>query len=270
MKKDLNKFRFFAPVDTIEKAKDKDGNEVYKVGGIISDSSRDADGETLDANGFDFSEFSFINWNHGKSPSDIIGEPESWKVIPGKGVYMEGYIYPDSDKGSQAVKLMKTLQKSKKGNHLGWSLEGQVLERDLMDKTKVTKAKITSVALCPFPKNGNTFAELLKKGFDDCWQDDDSLEFEKGEDPDTIIDVVDDEGDRVIVSKSGEISVIKAMDTENAAPLRKEALEGDMKVLDAINTVCKAHKAGLVDDSVLMKALSAKKHLENKGVKFGN
>lgn len=269
MKADLNKFRFFAPVDTIEKAKDKDGNEVYKVGGIISDDSRDADGESLDANGFDFSEFSFINWNHGKSPSDIIGEPEAWKVIPGKGVYMEGYIYPDSDKGRDAVKLMKTLQKSKKGNHLGWSLEGQVLERDMMDRTKVTKAKITSVALCPFPKNGNTFAELLKKGFDDCWQEDDSLEFEKGEDPDVIIDVKDEEGDRVIVNKAGEMKVIKAMDTENSAPLRKEALEGDMKVLDSITKICKAHKAGQVGDDVLKKALATKKHLENKGFKFG-
>ena len=87
-----DKFRFFAPVDFLEKAKDKKGNEVYRVGGIISDSSTDSDGENLDPNGFDFSEFNFINWNHGKSPSDIIGEPETLKVIPNKGVYMEGYI----------------------------------------------------------------------------------------------------------------------------------------------------------------------------------
>lgn len=85
------------------------------------------------------SEFSYINWNHGKNPSDIIGEPERWKNIPGKGMYMEGYIYPDSEKGQQAVELMKVLRNSKKGNQLGWSVEGQVLERDLLNEKKVKK-----------------------------------------------------------------------------------------------------------------------------------
>ena len=259
-----NKFRFFAPVDLLEKAKDKKGNEVYRVGGIISDSSKDADGENLDPNGFDFSEFNFINWNHGKSPSDIIGEPEEWKVIPDKGVYMEGYIYPDSEKGQEAVQLMKTLQDSKKGNHLGWSVEGQVLERDLMNDKKVTRARITAVALCPFPKNGHTFAELLRKGFEgDCFQEQEELEYEETDDEGNIIKEKMENGDEVVVDKEGNVKVKKAQSVENSSALIKEDVEGNEKEVlkAAIVTVVEAHKQGLATDEDLKKCLIVAKKL---------
>lgn len=255
-----DRFRFFAPVDFVKKAKDKKGNEVYKVGGIISDSSKDADGENLDPNGFDFSEFNYINWNHGKSPSDIIGEPEKWEVVPEKGVYMEGYIYPDSEKGQEAVKLMKTLQDSKKGNHLGWSVEGQVLERDLMDESKVKRARITAVALCPFPKNGHTFAELLKKGFTgDCFQNDEDLQYEEKVDEDgNLIKQVTEEGEEIIVDKEGNVKVNKSQSVENSAALIKEDVEGNKKEVlkAAIVTIVKAHKEGLATDEDLRKCLN--------------
>lgn len=260
-----DKFRFFAPVDFLEKAKDKKGNEVYRVGGIISDSSTDSDGENLDPNGFDFSEFNFINWNHGKSPSDIIGEPETWKVIPNKGVYMEGYIYPDSDKGQEAVQLMKTLQDSKKGNHLGWSVEGQVLERDLMNENKVTRARITAVALCPFPKNGHTFAELLRKGFTgDCYQEDEDLEYEQEKDEEgNIIKEVTEDGDTIVVDKDGNVRrVAKAQTTENSSAVIKEDVEGNPKEMlkAAIVTIVKAHQQGLATDEDLKKCLIFRKN----------
>lgn len=254
------RFRFFAPISTLEKGKDKNGNEVYKVGGIISDSSKDADGENLDPNGFDFSEFNYINWNHGKSPSDIIGEPEKWEIVPNKGVYMEGYIYPDSDKGQEAVKLMKTLRDSKKGNHLGWSVEGQVLERDLMDESKVKRARITAVALCPFPKNGHTFAELLKKGFSgDCFQEDEDLQYEEQVDEEgNLIKEITADGDMIVVDKDGNVKVKKAQSIENSSALAREDVEGNEKELlkSAIVTIVKAHKQGLATDEDLKKCLN--------------
>lgn len=259
----MNKFNFFVPLDTFEKGKDSKDEEVYRVGGLISDSSEDADGESLDYRGFDFTDFNFINWNHSKEPKDIIGEPETWKVVPGKGVFMEGIIYPDSEVGLQAVNLMKTLKKSKRGNRLGWSIEGQVLERDLMNKNKVTKAKITSVALCPFPKNGNTFAELLKKGFsgDDVYQDKDKLEYEEANGGSQfIIDLVDEKGDRICVDKFGNIEIEKAQTVENTEALKKEDIEEDTKenLKKAIVTIVKGHKEGLVTDEDLKKTLKYK------------
>lgn len=260
-----DKFRFFAPVDFLEKAKDKKGNDVYRVGGIISDTSTDADGEKLDPNGFDFSEFNYINWNHGKSPSDIIGEPESWKVTP-KGVYMEGYIYPESDKGQEAVQLMRVLGDSKKGNQLGWSVEGQVLERDLMDESKVTKARITAVALCPFPKNGNTFAELLRKGFNDdsLFQDNEELEYENVDEDGNIIKETLEDGSVVVVDKEGNIVVKKAQSTENSSALIEEDVEGNAKDLlkSAIVTIVDAHRQGFATDEQLEKCKNFVKFLD--------
>lgn len=265
MKSSNNKFRFFAPVDLLEKGKDKKGNDVYKVGGVISDPSTDSDGENLDPSGFDFSEFNYINWNHGKSPSDIIGEPESWKVLPNKSVYMEGYIYPESDKGQEAIELMKVLQNSKKGNHLGWSVEGQVLERDVMNENRVTKARITAVALCPFPKNGNTFAQLLKKGFtDDCFQSDEDLVYENQDSEGNLIKEALEDGQEVIVDKEGNIIVNKAQTTENSAAVIKEDVEGNEKELlkSAIVTIVEAHKQGLATDEQLLKCKNFIKFLD--------
>lgn len=259
------RFNFFAPIDLFEKGKNSEGEEVYRVGGLISDSSEDADGEFIDYNGFDFSDFSFINWNHGKDPKDIIGEPETWKVVPGKGVFMEGFIYPDSEVGRQAVSLMKTLKNSKKGNKLGWSIEGQVLERDFLNKKKVTKAKIMSVALCPFPKNGNTFADLIQKGFggDSVYQDKEKLEYDDiDENSPYILDFVDEKGERVLVDKEGNINVEKSQSVENSGALIKEDVEGGSfkeNLKKSIITIVKAHKENFVDDGILKKVLKYKK-----------
>lgn len=264
MKRNDN-FRFFMPVNDIKKSKDKKGNDVYKVSGIISDSSEDSDGEFLDPSGFDMSEFNYINWNHGKNPNDIIGEPEKWKNIPGKGMYMEGYIYPDSEKGQQAVELMKVLRNSKKGNQLGWSVEGQVLERDLLNDKKVKRARITAVALCPFPKNGNTFAELLQKGFVDDQQDED-LEFEETE-TGNIIEETDENGDTMIVDSEGNLVVKKAQSVENSAPVIREHVEGNEddekeELKRCIVNVVKAHQQGLATDEQLEKCQKLVKYLE--------
>ena len=58
-----DKFNFFTPVREFEKGKDKNGNEIYRVGGVISDDSRDDDKESLDYNGFDFSDIDIDSLN---------------------------------------------------------------------------------------------------------------------------------------------------------------------------------------------------------------
>lgn len=225
-------FKYYIPVDEIVKGIDKKGEEVYKVRGIITDDSKDFDGESLTQSGLDFSKFNFINWNHGKDPSDLIGEPEDVKYIPGKGHMMEGYIYPDSEKGQSAVKLMQTLKKSKKKNRLGFSIEGSVLERDLVDPNKVKKAEITAVALCPFPKNGNTWAELIEKGFSsNSVQKEEDLFYEEiNGGQEYIIDILLDDGDRVKINKGGDLFIEKCQTTDNSRALIKEDVEGNTKI----------------------------------------
>ena len=264
-----NKFRYFVPIN-FEKSK-KDDKDVYLVGGLITDTSKDSEGENVSSDGLDFSEFNFINWNHSKNPEDIIGAPVSWKHIPGQGVFMQGELYPDIPRAKAAIDLMKALQKSKKGAKLGWSIEGQVLERDLIDPAKVKKAKVNAVALCPFPKNGNTYADLLTKGFtgEDCFQKDEDLEFDedfKG------LDLDDKE-----IDKDGNI-VTKAQSTQNSAPLIKESVEGnekksireDKKVIEVVShqsdklkkafvVLVEAHKNSQISTEKLLNVLGINK-----------
>lgn len=259
------RFNFFAPAELI-KGQDRAGQEQYKVRGIISDDSKDFDGENVSPEGLDFSEFTFINWDHKKEPKYLIGEPEKWKHVPNKGIFMEGSIYPDSEVGLQAIALMKSLKNSKRGNKLAWSIEGEVLERDLINPKRVKRAKVTAVALCPFPKNGNTWAELIEKGFtgEAVFQDKDKLEFEEANGGDVyIIDETLENGDRMLVDKEGNIEIQKAQDTTNSRALIREDVEGNEKFLQkSIVVLVEGHKQGLCDDSVIEKAQKFKKFLE--------
>lgn len=165
-----NKFNFFIPID-LEKGDEKIG-ELVKIKGICSTDSKDSDGEVLIPSGFDFDPLlktGFLNWNHqAKSTSKaIVGEPTSAKVINnGKDFYIEGVIYPNEE-GRNIVKLAETLQKHSPNRRLGFSIEGQALERDILNPKKVTKAKITGVAITQCPKNPNTLLDIVKGEYDE-------------------------------------------------------------------------------------------------------
>ena len=99
---------------------------------------RDSDDEILDPSGFDLSYFmknGFINWHHqtNNSPESIIGEPTVARITD-KGLYVEGTLYNNSRVAKEVYELAKGLESSNSNRRLGFSIEGKVLERDLMDK----------------------------------------------------------------------------------------------------------------------------------------
>jgi len=169
-------FRFFIPLDTLEKAKDKNGNEIMKIGGIASTSAEDADGEFLDPKGFDLSYFvnsGFFNYNHQSKtdPNTIIGEPTK-ADITSDGLYVEGFLYPDNEIAKAVYKQAKTLEKNSSTRRLGFSIEGKALKRksnnkDHADFKVVEKAAITGCALTFSPKNPKTYVDLLKGFIED-------------------------------------------------------------------------------------------------------
>lgn len=160
-------FKFYIDADIIK------GNEEgeMRIRGIASDSSQDRQGEYLDPRTMDLSEFSQINWNHkGKDdPSAIIGMPDKSKVrvTENNELYVEGVLYNNVPMAKATYTLMNAMQKSNTGRKLGMSVEGMVLERDPNNPNKITKSKITGVAICPVPVNGSTWTELIQKGFTD-------------------------------------------------------------------------------------------------------
>ena len=211
-------FRFWLPLDKLEKA-GKDGIKKLKVGGIASTNTKDLDGESLDPNGFDLSYFQnkgIVNWNHNKSPDAVIGEPTNVKLTD-KGLYVEAELYADNPLANSVYTLAETLQKSSKTRRLGFSIEGKATERDENDKTKVSKALITNIALTISPKNPDSIVNIVKGNFSEL--SDEELQpynydfFQEME-----------------VQKLDKIEKALSSDGENSGkPLKKESVEGGLK-----------------------------------------
>lgn len=164
-----NKFNFFIPLN-IEKG-GEDG-KLVKISGVASTDAKDSDGETLIPAGFDFQpllQSGFLNWNHQARTTSkaICGEPTAAKIInDGKDFYIEGVLYPNEE-GKNVVELAETLQKHSPNRRLGFSIEGQAIERDILNPKRVVRARITGVAITQSPKNPNTLMNIIKGEYQD-------------------------------------------------------------------------------------------------------
>ncbi len=260
-------FRFFLPVEVV-KAKNSKGEDVMRLKGIASTSDRDADGEILDPQGLDLSIFKkqgYINWHHGKDPSSIIGEPTKVEVTK-DGLYIEAELYSESPMAREAFNLAQTLERSSKSRRLGWSIEGKATRRNPNDPRHIEAALITNCALTPLPKNASTFAEIVKamnigdekalaKSNDDpCWDDYEMIGTKKkgGKTvPNCVplkkgqIPQASKKGSRWVIEKDCEYKgrqwkkgdvvdgtddeLVKMLDTQNGAALRRESLNSNLK-----------------------------------------
>lgn len=235
-----NNFKFFVPLE-ISKAKDSEGKEVMKIGGIASTIDRDTDGEVLDPSGFQLDYFlnnGFVNWHHQSktNPNAVIGEPTKAEIRK-EGLYIEAELYKDSKIAQQVWDLAKTLDKNKSKRKLGFSIEGKVVERDALDEKFVKKAIITGVAITPSPKNSSTILDILKGHFNDEAEDVEIVSTENDANGgliEYVIDLLKPNGDRITVDKEYNVKVIsKSLEaTGNGTPLKKESLDKNKKNIE--------------------------------------
>lgn len=224
MSKSINKdkFNFFIPLD-FEKATDNSGQTLTRIKGVCSSATEDADGETLYPEGFDFKpllEAGFLNWNHqaSKTSKAICGEPTAAKVINGgKDFYIEGYLYPNEE-GKNVAELAETLEKHSSTRRLGFSIEGQALERDALNPKKITRARITGVAITQSPKNPNTLMSIVKGEYNDPY----------------ILDEEEEKEDKE-----------KAIDTGAIAPAMPESVEGPEHHKKLVDVAGKLNKSDI-------------------------
>lgn len=183
MKKN-SKFNFFVPLE-FEKSGEDEGERV-KIKGICSTDAEDSDGEVLIPSGFDFKpllETGFLNWNHQakNTSSAICGEPTKAEVVDdGKSLYIEGFLYPNEE-GRRVADLAKTLDAYSQTRRLGFSIEGQALERDVLNPKKILRARITGVAITQSPKNPKTLLDIVKGEYDDDFDNKEEEEEEEKE-----------------------------------------------------------------------------------------
>ncbi len=200
----MEKFSWFVPIDIIEKAdskKDENGlPEKLLIAGVASSphEGKDVDGQTLMPSGFDYAPLlknGYLNLEHAysktKDASMIIGEPTN-AFVKNNEFHIEGELYKDNPKAVALYKLGQTLKKAGSTRKIGYSIEGFPTEFDPKDKSIIKAARITGVALTLSPKCKGT--QMILKGGD--------IEYETQEGSEYLIDMLDENGDRITVDKN--------------------------------------------------------------------
>lgn len=181
-------FQFEVPVSFFEKA-DAEVGKRRRIGGIISTESPDRQGETVLADGLEFSDWIKNGWyndNHSKDTDGIVGYPEYVKsfrrgeklpngeVAKTPGHWAEGYMLP-TDRANRLWELGKALAGT--GRRLGFSVEGKILRRvgprTIARKAddgsveyvgnRIAKALVRNVAITNCPVNTDTGLEILAR-----------------------------------------------------------------------------------------------------------
>lgn len=147
------------------KAERIDSSEnIAKIAGVISTDEIDLQGESVKQDGLDFTYFlkkGCFNYEHKAGAENMLGYPT--KVRQRKGyTEVEGVLLLDKPKAQDIYQTAQALRKAGRQRTLGFSIEGQVLERDSMKPQLVTKARVINCAITSNPINPNTSLELIK------------------------------------------------------------------------------------------------------------
>lgn len=255
-------FSWLVPIDIIEKADQKileDGlPEELLIAGVASTNKEDTDGQELDPNGFNYKPFlekGFFNLEHQysrtKDASMLIGEPTD-AFVKNNLFHVEGKLYRDNPKAVAMYKLARSLQKAGSNRKVCYSIEGNATQYGDKSKKKVSKADIFHCAITVSPKNNAT--NLLIKG--------NSFEYENQEGSEFLIDMTDENGERLVVDKSlniihGNDAIEKAMTAGTVTgvetidkpltqePLKEESIQGATKKKKKKEVVADLTKAEL-------------------------
>jgi hypothetical protein len=162
-------FQFDVEAEVFQKTNAK-GESEFWVGGICTTDHVDQEGEKLLQRGLDFAPFletGYFNDNHGRDTGAAVGKPvraELRKLPDGhQGWYVEGPLY-DNPRALAIRDLAMTLERSgDAARKLGFSVEGQILDRDPEDPTTVRRAIVREVAITRCPTNRHATLQRLVK-----------------------------------------------------------------------------------------------------------
>jgi hypothetical protein len=148
------------------------GAKRIKLKGIISTEHRDRQGEIIKQDGLDFKPFLTHGWfndNHSGATDDVLGYPERVYPVTVEGpdgpiaaTAVEGWLLP-TKRAMKLLDISKTLRDTKASRSLGFSVEGDVKQRDANDTSVISQAVINHVAVTHVPVNPNTTLEAISK-----------------------------------------------------------------------------------------------------------
>jgi len=163
----LDVFSTFQPLD-LKLIKSEDGGKVYKISGIATTEHTDTAGEIILQNGIDWSyclKSGSFNYDHSNLPAHILGAPQSVEKVKHNGksaTKISGILYGDKQIVKDLVENVKLMRSTKSGRSLGFSIEGQVMERDRKNPKIITRAKVLNVSLTHQPANQEATVQLVK------------------------------------------------------------------------------------------------------------
>lgn len=166
---------------TLEKSESGKDGKLW-IQGVASAEIKDQDGESVIQKGMDCQpllECGSINWDHQdkQGPSFLIGEPTDVEIVPasryadkfgksfpGAALFVRGFLYNDPVNKPVAAAVWAHLNTAdvSAGRQLRWSVQGRVLERDRIDKSRIVKSECRHLALTHQPIQRYTFAEIAK------------------------------------------------------------------------------------------------------------
>ena len=136
------------------------------IQGYASTPAWDSDGESVIKSGLDISYYAnqgWLNWMHNNSPNHVIGIPV-YSKIDHKGFFTKGMLF-NNEMATHVWNLAKELELLGYPRRLGYSIEGKVVARSAINKSKIVKAKVTNVAITHIPVNTEATFEVVAKSF---------------------------------------------------------------------------------------------------------
>ena len=150
-------------IDLIKAERQQSGNTA-KIAGVISTEDVDLQGEIVKQRGLDFTHFEksgVFNYEHKSGASNVLGYPT--KVTRKRGLTeIEGILLLDQPKAQEILTLAQAMEKAGRNRRIGFSVEGQVVDRDPYNPHIVTKAKVLNCAITTSPVNPQTSMSLIK------------------------------------------------------------------------------------------------------------
>lgn len=163
---DIPVFRQWVPFEPVEKSND-DLPAMGRIQGIASSEHVDADGEIIVQKGLQWDYFlkhGFVSLEHPLGVLNAVGESVSAQIIDLDGTpatEITADLHLEDRIGKAVWDKAKMLKKSGSRRKLGFSIEGEALERDEENPKLITKARVISVAISAAPKNPLSWFEPI-------------------------------------------------------------------------------------------------------------
>lgn len=157
----MAKFDVFLPFDKVAKS---DDDKVITISGYSSTGVKDYQGETIDPSGIHYEyllDHGYIDYEH--DTDQIIGVPTENTHLDNKGLFLEAKLFSNMEQVQHIMKLYKNIEENGIDRHLGFSVEGSVIERDESDDSIIRQVQITGVAVTTHPANPTCSWKVLNK-----------------------------------------------------------------------------------------------------------